>query len=65
MALAIMIAVILSLLTVIAVAFWRKQRTKKVLKLELEPQYEMDHDDDERENIVSIFEKIFPENFTV
>ena len=53
MTLAIMIAVIFSLLTIIAFAVWRNRRTKKLIKLEIEPEYEMDAEDDERENIVS------------
>lgn len=54
MTLAIVIAVVFSLLTIIGFALWRKQRNQKLIKLEIEPDYEMDAEDDERENVVRI-----------
>ena len=52
MTLAIVIAVFFSLLTIIGFACWRNQRNQKLIKLEIEPDFEMDAEDDERENVV-------------
>ena len=59
MTVAIIIGIILSLLTVVIIVYWRRRKTDKLFEQQIYSKYPIENEDDERGNIVS---KIFVHN---